>query len=1012
MRYAALPDMRVLAPKLAREDKMELFAFDLNGPPFELDPLFIARFESRQPEWGPIGYVTYKRTYARKLCDCAVACAHPTEEFWQTCRRVVEGVYRIQQRHCQFYRLPWRADKAQRSAQTMYQLMWDFKFLPPGRGLWMMGVPVLERIGGAALNNPLHVDTPVLTKEHGWVPLGSLAGKRGVTLLSSIKLYGRDHTSTAASPTWVQADVSNIEIQSCKRLILRDNEGYVSQIVASENHRWFRRRTVKDQWERVASTGLREGDQLPLVLPAKNAPVSAFGAQHGLFFGDGTRSNGELHQFADSIDVLRELFGERAVKVDHRRDDEWVVRNCPRAWSVAPQQLDDASYVYGFLAGYFAADGCVSENGSCSLSAARRDELDEVRRLFLSIGVRAGEIRLSSDHSNFKDNRELWTMTVHNHDLWAEFFLRQKHRERWEQRGEEPKRKYARIVHIEDAGMQPVLCATVPDYEQFVIDGFVLTSNCAFVSTEHIAQDFSAPFLFLMDMSMLGVGVGGDCRGAGTMTVQRPVVDMGLRYVVEDSREGWLDIVRRVLDAYSGVGVIPGEIDDSLVRKAGAPIRGFGGVAAGPEPLQQLLHDIQTVLNPLVGLTITSEAIVDLFNYIGKCVVAGNVRRSAEIMFGHPSDEEFLNLKNPTDNAFALNDRRWASNNSIFAEVGMDYRRPAALTQVNGEPGYEWLENARAFGRMIDPADHRDRRAHGGNPCLEQTLESFELCCLVETFPSRHATYEEYQRTLKFAYLYAKTVTLVSTHDPRTNAVMSRNKRIGTSQSGITESFARHGRREHFRWCDRGYKYLRQLDEIYSEWLGVSKSIKITSVKPSGTVSLLPGVSPGIHYPIAEFYVRRMRVANNSPLLGALMRAGYPIQPANEDPIKTSVVSFPVHERYFTKAEKDVSMWEQLANAVAMQRWWADNQVSCTVKFDRQAEGADIASALELFEDQLKGISFLPHSHGYEQAPYEEIDPGYYDMLVRGIRPIDLSGVENEMQDKFCDGERCEVPRR
>lgn len=683
--------LSVLEPKLQRNTKLDFFAFELRSPVFTLDESFIDEFRGQQPQWGPIGYVTYKRTYARKLCDCLVACNHPTEEFWQTCRRVVEGVYRIQQRHCQLYGLRWTAAKAQRSARTMFRLMWDFKFLPPGRGLWMMGTEYIERTGGAALN------------------------------------------------------------------------------------------------------------------------------------------------------------------------------------------------------------------------------------------------------------------------------------------------------------------------------------NCAFVSTEQIDVDFSAPFAFLMDMSMLGVGVGGDCRGAGKVKIQRPIVDMGFTYVVEDSREGWIDLVRRRLDSYVGAAVMPGKIDYSRVRPAGAPIKGFGGTSAGPEPLRRLVEvDLPSVLSPLVALCspITSEAIVDIFNYIGKCVVAGNVRRTAEIMFGDPTDEEFMDLKDPVKNLHALNDRRWASNNSIFAEVGMNYQRPAILTQLNGEPGYEWLENARAFGRMIDPPDNRDHRAMGGNPCLEQTLESFELCCLVETFPSRHDTYEEYERTLKFAYIYAKTVTLVMTHDERTNAVLGRNKRIGASQSGITQAFARRGKREHFRWCDRGYKYLRGLDEKYSGWLCVNQSIKITSVKPSGTVSLLPGVSPGIHYPEAQYYIRRIRVGTDSPLIPALRRAGYLIEPALTDPERTLVVAFPVKEPFFTKAESEVSMWEQVANAVAMQRWWADNQVSCTVKFHRHEEGKDIAAALELFEDQLKGISFLPHDSGYEQMPYEEISAELYDWMTLSIKPLDLSGAVNEVQDKYCDGDRCELPGR
>jgi len=102
---------------------------------FELDPQFLAQYTGRQPDWGPLGYVTYKRTYARPVPGEP----ERTEEYWETCRRVVEGCYTIQLTHCRNLKLPWDKQKAQRSAQEMFRLMWDFKFLPPGRGLWMMG---------------------------------------------------------------------------------------------------------------------------------------------------------------------------------------------------------------------------------------------------------------------------------------------------------------------------------------------------------------------------------------------------------------------------------------------------------------------------------------------------------------------------------------------------------------------------------------------------------------------------------------------------------------------------------------------------------------------------------------------------------------------------------------------------------------------------------------------------------------------------------------------------------
>jgi len=661
---------------------------------FRLDAEFVNQFAGRQPKWGPIGYVTYKRTYARDLDKIflhhrALGAAHGlvgNEEFWLTLVRVTEGTFGILRDHCKSLRLPWDEARGQRKAQEMYRLMWDFKFSPPGRGLWMMGTPIVAKIGGACLN------------------------------------------------------------------------------------------------------------------------------------------------------------------------------------------------------------------------------------------------------------------------------------------------------------------------------------NCAFFSSKDLNVDFSAPFCALMDFSMLGVGVGGDTRGAGKVVLQHPVYH-AMPYLVCDSREGWVDVLRVVLNAYVGLNGIP-EFDYSQIRPAGSPIIGFGGTASGPTPLREMVESIVTLLNARAGEAITSSDIVDLFNLVGRCVVAGNVRRSAELMLGEPTDEGFLELKDREKHSAAIDSHRWASNNSVLAKVGQRYDRVAKRTAKNGEPGYFWLENARAFGRMRDPPDHRDTQVLGVNPCSEQSLFDRELCCLVESYPFQHDGIKDFLRTLKHAYLYAKAVTLVPTHDPRTNAVTMRNRRIGCSMSGIVQAMTKFGRRGFFDMCDEAYAYISQLDKDYSGWLCVPESIKKTSVKPSGTVSLLPQATPGIHHPISEYYWRVIRFATDSAMLPALRAAGYrciEIEPIKEP--NTTAVYFPVKEDGFERGARDVSMWEQLEIAAAMQAHWADNQVSVTIGFDKKTEGPQIARALELYETRLKAVSFMPHDdHGYDHAPYQPITAEEYEAARRGIGVLDLTGTSHEVTEKFCDGDKCVLP--
>jgi len=541
---------------------------------------------------------------------------------------------------------------------------------------------------------------------------------------------------------------------------------------------------------------------------------------------------------------------------------------------------------------------------------------------------------------------------------------------------------------------------------------FAALNNCAFVSTEAIAAEFSKPFCFLMDASMLGVGVGFDTKGAEKLVLKGPNPSRrDEEYVVPDTREGWVESLRLLLESYSlGTGRLI--FDYSSIRDEGAPILGFGGESSGPAPLVELHETISAILDEQVGQPLTITSIVDIMNLIGKCVVAGNVRRTAEIVFGEPDSEEYLDLKN-----YEVNPHRatygWTSNNSIFAKTGMDYEPAAERIRYNGEPGFAWLDNMKAYGRMADKPNHKDHRAKGGNPCLEQTLESYELCCLVETFPTNHESLQDYLTTLKYAYLYAKTVTLGKTHWPDTNRVMLRNRRIGCSMSGIAQFLANRGTGVLQEWMDKGYHHIQKLDKEYSDWMAIPASIKTTSIKPSGTVSLLAGATPGIHFPESRYYIRRMRLGINSNLVPSLEKAGYKLEPAFGSETTTLVVEIPVDVGEGVRTLDEVSMWEQLGLAALAQKYWADNQVSCTVTFSPETEGQDIAPALDLFQYQLKGISFLPKlDHGaYPQMPYESIDVETYTSMKAGLGKLNFGRVKGEeiAIERFCDNDMCEI---
>ena len=549
--------------------------------------------------------------------------------------------------------------------------------------------------------------------------------------------------------------------------------------------------------------------------------------------------------------------------------------------------------------------------------------------------------------------------------------------------------------------------------------------NCAFVSTVEMTKNNPAkPFAFLMEASMLGVGVGFDDKGADKdFTIYEPSkAETNFQtYEIPDTREGWVESVTLLLNSYLKADQPRWIFDYSLIRPAGAPIKIFGGTAAGHEPLLRLHDYLYKMFENRAGEKVTRKDIADIGNLIGVCVVSGNVRRSAELLIGRIDDEDFLNLKNaevyPERNSYDPKNPGWAwmSNNSVEATVGSDYSKIVEGIILNGEPGIVWLDVSRKYGRLADPINNKDHRIAGYNPCAEQSLESFECCTLVETYLNRHKNKEDFLRTLKFAYLYAKTVTLLPTHWEETNAIMQRNRRIGTSVSGMANFADNKGFPVLREWLDEGYKLVKSYDSTYSEWLGVRESIKMTTVKPSGTVSILAGESPGVHWASGgKFFNRAIRFANSDPMLPLFKMAQYRVEPASESPETTSVVFFPIKTEA-KRAEKEVSIYEKMDLAATAQFYWSDNSVSVTVTFDPEKESKEIGTALRMFEGRMKTVSFLPMGNAvYPQMPYTQITEQEYEDATMKLFPIDLEGVyagmaSDAIGEAYCTTDACEV---
>ncbi len=546
--------------------------------------------------------------------------------------------------------------------------------------------------------------------------------------------------------------------------------------------------------------------------------------------------------------------------------------------------------------------------------------------------------------------------------------------------------------------------------------------NCAFVSTAEMTKANPAkPFMFLMEASMLGVGVGFDDKGADKdFTIYEPtkasVVD-----IIADDRESWARATGDLINSFLKPDQSPIEFDYTSIRPLGSPIKTFGGTASGPAPLMKLHEAIRKIFLGRAGEKLTRKDIADIGNLIGVCVVSGNVRRSAELLIGRIDDQDFLNLKNaevfPERNSYDSESPGWGwmSNNSVEVSVGQDLSPIVDGIARNGEPGVIWMDMARKYGRLADPVNNKDHRVAGFNPCAEQSLESYECCTLVETYLGRHDSLEDYKRTLKFAYLYAKTVTLLPTHWEETNAIMQRNRRIGASMSGVADFADTNGMPVLRDWMDQGYKTVQRYDNIYSEWLGVRESIKMTTVKPSGTVSILAGQSPGVHWtPGGKFFNRAIRFSNEDPMLPLFKMANYRVEPASESPDTTSVVFFPIQSGA-KRAERDVTIFEKMSLAAVAQRYWSDNSVSVTVSFDPETESEHVGTVLHMYDGQLKTVSFLPSGNmTYPQMPYTQITEEEYKQVSMDLFPIDFSGVyaglaADAIGENYCTTDSCEI---
>jgi ribonucleoside-triphosphate reductase len=535
-------------------------------------------------------------------------------------------------------------------------------------------------------------------------------------------------------------------------------------------------------------------------------------------------------------------------------------------------------------------------------------------------------------------------------------------------------------------------------------------------------------FTFLFENLMLGGGVGFSVRREDIHELPRIKTDVEIihderdgkatndaDFIVPDSREGWVYLLRKVLDSFfvTGEGFAYSTI---LVRGAGEKIRGFGGTASGPSILINGIVKICEVFKSREGKKLRSVDVLDICNIIGSVVVAGNVRRSAEIAIGDPDD--FLFMRAKRWDLGGIPNHRAMSNNTIYCD---DYDHTSeALWEGyagNGEPyGLFNLPLSEKYGRISD-GNLRNAEAYptnkdnavGTNPCGEISLGNYECCNLSELYLNNIESKEEMLECAKLLYKTQKAICALPFIHEDTNKIVHKNMRIGLGVTGVCQS------QHKMDWLDYTYKNLREFDRKHSKKNGYNESIKLTTVKPSGTLSILAGSTPGVHPAFSQYFIRRIRMGAADSLIETCRDLGYHTEFAknfdgteNHD---TVIVEFPCEFDENATVAKDMSAINQLELIKTLQSQWADNAVSCTVYYHKE-ELPEIQGWLSKnFKNHIKSVSFLLHSdHGFTQAPYEEISEDQYKKMVKKVKPITTIQTSNEMIEGIeCEGGACPI---
>lgn len=550
--------------------------------------------------------------------------------------------------------------------------------------------------------------------------------------------------------------------------------------------------------------------------------------------------------------------------------------------------------------------------------------------------------------------------------------------------------------------------------------------NCWFASMKE-----PKAFLFLFENLMLGGGVGYSIRREDVHELPRIKKDVEIihkpkkdaDFIVPDSREGWVKLLEHVLNAFFETGK-SFSYSTILIRGAGEKIEGFGGKASGPAILVEGIEKICKVFKDREGKKLRSLDVLDICNIIGSVVVAGNVRRSAEIALGDPDDVLYLRAKNWGSGN--VPNWRAMSNNTLYVDDyshlmeefwknGYEINKKTGF--ANGEPyGFFNLPLSRKYGRLKDGLMKNTEiyptkvdNVVGTNPCGEISLSDYECCNLCELYLNNIESQKELNECAKLLYKAQKAIAALPFLHDETNAIVHKNMRLGLGVTGICQSM------DKINWLDNCYEELRKFDKQWSKQKGWPESIKLTTVKPSGTLSLLAGSTPGVHPAYSKYYLRTVRMSSSDQLVQICRDLGYKTEfllnfdgSENRD---TVVVYFPCETPDGAILAKDMGVIKQLEMVKKLQENWSDNAVSVTAYYSPE-ELEELKSWLkDNYKNNIKSVSFLlRQEHGFKQAPYQEIDEKEYSKSKSKVKPLSKLNITGDTLEGIeCEGGACPI---